>query len=69
MRGQDFDRDRAIETGVAGFVDLAHPAGPDGREDFIRAEAHAGREGHGGGPDYTAKLGGRRNECEGKAGF
>ena len=27
--GEDFDRDRPIETGVARPVDLAHPASPD----------------------------------------
>ena len=40
------DRDRAVEAGVPGPVDLSHAACSDGGLDFIRAEAGAGREGH-----------------------
>jgi hypothetical protein len=36
-RGQHFDGDVAIELAVAGAVDLTHPAGPKGRDDFIWA--------------------------------
>src|SRR4030095_12768164 len=43
---QDLDRDGAIQTSVAGFVDLAHAAGADGGLDFVRAEARAGRKSH-----------------------
>ena len=43
----DFDRDRAIEPRVAGFVHLAHAAGPEGGDDLVRAEAGAGSEGQG----------------------
>jgi hypothetical protein len=43
---QDFDGDIAIELRVAGAVDLAHAAGPDGSEDLVRAESSAGQEGH-----------------------
>jgi hypothetical protein len=32
---QHFDRDDAIESSVAGFVDLAHPARAKGRDDFV----------------------------------
>ena len=39
MRGQNLDRDCAIEARVARFVDFAHPAGPEWRLDFVRAEA------------------------------
>ena len=39
--GQDLDRDDAIEPRVAGLVDLAHAAGAEGGEDFVRAEADA----------------------------
>jgi hypothetical protein len=46
VRWQDLDGDGAIEAPVSRFVDLAHPAGPDGRVDLIRAEANAGRQGH-----------------------
>ena len=45
--GQDLDRDGAIEARVAGPVDLAHAAGAEGGEDFVRAEAGAGGKGHG----------------------
>ncbi len=44
---QRFDGDRAAQACVPGAVDLAHAARPKGREDFIGAEASAGREGHG----------------------
>ena len=43
---ENLDRDRAIEPRVAGFVDLAHPAGADERQDFVRAEASAGGQRH-----------------------
>ena len=36
--GQDFHRDEPIEPGVAGFVDLAHAAGAERAEDFVRSE-------------------------------
>ncbi len=38
--------DLAVQAGVAGFVDLAHPARANGREDLVRAEGGAGVEGH-----------------------
>ena len=44
--GQDLDRDLAIELGVAGAIDLAHPAGAERGENLVGAEARAGREGH-----------------------
>ncbi len=44
---QDLQRDIAMETGVAGAIDLAHSARADWDDDFIRAEASAGRKGHG----------------------
>ena len=34
--GQHFDRDVASQSRIARPVDLAHAAGFDGREDFIR---------------------------------
>jgi hypothetical protein len=43
---QDLDRNGAIQARVAGFVDLAHPAGPDGGEDFGRTESRASRDRH-----------------------
>ena len=33
--GKDFDRDRAIEAGVAGFVNLAHAPGANEAEDLV----------------------------------
>lgn len=44
--GKDFDGDVTPERGVFGFVDFAHAAGADGGEDFVRAEAGSGGEGH-----------------------
>ena len=43
---QNLDRNRAIESRVAGFVDLAHPAITQRGDDFIGTEPGAGREGH-----------------------
>src|SRR5947209_2152989 len=41
-----FECDRSVEAGVAGAVDLAHPAGAERRQNLVRAEADAGGEGH-----------------------
>ena len=38
VRGQDFDRDGAIEASVAGFVDFTHAPRTNGREDLVGAE-------------------------------
>ena len=46
---EDLDGDRAIEPRVARLVDLAHPAGAEGGENFVRAEARARLECHGSG--------------------
>jgi N,N-dimethylformamidase len=35
---QDLDGYHAIESCIAGFVDLTHPAGPDHRQDLVRAD-------------------------------
>jgi len=43
---EDLDGNRAVEAGITGLVDLAHPAGPNGGLDLVRAEAGTGREGH-----------------------
>ena len=43
--GEDLDRDRAIEAGVARPVDLAHPARTERGHDFVRTKARAGSEG------------------------
>jgi len=39
---QHLDGDRAVETGVAGFIDFAHAAGSEGREEFVRTELVSG---------------------------
>ena len=43
---QDFQRDVATELRVARAVDLAHPAGPEGGQNFVRTEASAGGQCH-----------------------
>jgi hypothetical protein len=58
--GKDFDRDRAVEPGVSGFVDLAHTAGPEGGQDLERPEAPAGTEGQPGVIIRGESEGGRR---------
>ena len=45
--GQDLDGDVAIESRVAGAIDLAHAARPEGAGDFIRTDAASRAEGHG----------------------
>ena len=52
--GQDLDRHVALEAGVAGAVDLPHPAGAERRDDLVRAEAVAGREAHGSAAIHTS---------------
>ena len=42
----DFQRDVATELRVARAIDLAHGAGPERRQDFVRAEACASGQGH-----------------------
>ena len=36
--GKNLDRDVTVEPRIAGAVDLAHAAGPNGGLDFVRAE-------------------------------
>ncbi len=45
-RRQDFDRDLALQAGVARPVDLAHSAGAERRDDFIRSETGSRRNAH-----------------------
>ena len=49
-RRQDLDGDGTAQAGVAGLVDLAHPAGPDRSLDLVGAEPEAGRQRHGSPP-------------------
>src|SRR2546428_13936323 len=44
--GQNLPREVAIQLAVAGAVDLSHASRADEREDFVGAEASAGRERH-----------------------
>lgn len=48
MRGKNFHGHSAIETSVAGAVDVPHAAGAERGKDFVRAEFGAGGDGHGG---------------------
>ena len=40
-RGQDLDRYVAAQAGIAGAIDLAHPAGAKWREHFVRTKTIA----------------------------
>src|SRR5262249_7425589 len=42
LRGGDFDRNDAIEAGVACFVDFAHATCADGRKDLVGSEPSPG---------------------------
>ena len=44
--GQDFDRDAAIELGVARPVDLTHASDTQGRDDFIGTQLGTDGQGH-----------------------
>ena len=44
--GQDLDGDGPLESRISGFLDFTHTAGPEWRDDFIRAEAGANGQGH-----------------------
>jgi hypothetical protein len=46
LRGQDHDRRLAAESGIAGAVDLAHPARPERPRDLVWTEAIAGCPSH-----------------------
>src|SRR5207249_2942831 len=43
---KDLDGNRAVQSRVARAIDLAHPAGSERRDDFIRAETNARFEAH-----------------------
>jgi len=45
--GEDLDRDVTPELGVAGSLDLSHPARTNGRDDLVDAEQASGRKHHG----------------------
>jgi hypothetical protein len=50
-----FDRNRALQTGVEGFVDFAHPAHADAGGDFVRTETSTGSERQAA-VDYSGRL-------------
>ena len=64
---QHLDGDLALQVGVRGTVDLAHPPGAEGGEDLVRAEAPADGQVRGrqraddsaNGPENAGYLGGR----------
>jgi len=69
LRLQNFDGDRAVEPRVGGFVDFAHPARADRRQDFVRPDTRAGRKGHGmerfyGSEDRSLTVAAREGEDE-----
>ena len=45
-RRQDLQRDVATQLRIACAIHFAHPAGAEGREDFVGAEARARGKGH-----------------------
>src|SRR5262249_37440804 len=46
VRRKHLDRDGTVQTRIARFVDFAHAARAEGRQDLVRAEASAGRKRH-----------------------
>ena len=54
---EDLQRDLAVQLRIARAIHLAHAAGADGGEDFVRAEASAGLNGQLSGRwDYTVRF-------------
>ena len=45
--GQNFDRDVAVESGIAGAIHLAHSAFAKFRDDLVGSDSRAGVNGHG----------------------
>ena len=45
---EDFERDRALKFRVVGAIDFAHGPGANGRDDFVLADAAAGKKMHAG---------------------
>ena len=45
MFGQHLDRDGAVQSGIGGLVDLAHPPCAKGGVDLVGAEGGAGLKG------------------------
>src|SRR5262245_27851800 len=53
---KDFDGDVTAETSVTGAVDLAHPAGADGGEDFVGTKSRALAQRHRQNPGWARRL-------------
>ena len=53
-RGQDLERDLAVEPGVGRAVDLTHAAGTERRDDLVDAQPSSIRETHGNGEFYPS---------------
>jgi hypothetical protein len=47
-RQQNLQRNVTIEPAIACAIDLAHAAGANRRDDFVRTDARPGRQRHGG---------------------
>ena len=47
IRANDLERDRAIQPRITRAVDVAHPAGADVFNDFVRTESNSGLQAHG----------------------
>ncbi len=60
---QYLDGDGSIEARVARFVDLAHPARAERREDLVRSEAQPWLEGHGSEGIITTRCPARRGRA------
>ena len=67
--GQDLDRDLAPQARVVGAIDLAHSAGTQGGDDFVRAQSasrewrHGAVSGRGSIAGCRAALGEERSVC------
>ncbi len=46
VTGKDFERDVALETGVASSSDLSLSTGPEHTDNFVRTQALPGTEAH-----------------------
>ncbi len=65
---QDLDRDAAPEPRIARTIDLAHPAGAEQADDFIRSEMRAFRERHGLADILVRECAVRGAECGARCG-
>ena len=66
---EDLDGNRPVEPSVLGFVDLAHAPLADWGEDFVRAEARSGCEGHSYPYDLLRTLAAKEERINREGGF